>query len=134
MTPLRQRFIDDLRLKNFSAGTIKVYVHAVERFARFLGRSPEDATAEDARRFLVGEIDRGVSRSYSVIQRNALRHLFQDTRHESNASWRHNRRDRDRCEFSDFLRDGGCIDFGNLCSTVARVGETDRSDFAGERN
>jgi len=39
MTSLRQRFIDDLRLKNFSDSTIKVYVHAVEKFARFLGRS-----------------------------------------------------------------------------------------------
>jgi integrase/recombinase XerD len=79
MTPLRQRFIDDLRLKNFSAGTIKVSVHAVEKFARFLGRSPANATIEDVRRFLVAEIDRGVSRSYCGIQRNALRHLFQQT-------------------------------------------------------
>ena len=45
MTPLRQQYIDDLKLRNFSAGTIKVYVHAVERFARFLKRSPGDATA-----------------------------------------------------------------------------------------
>ena len=79
MTPLRQRFIDDLRLRNFSAGTIKVYVHAVERFARFLNRSPADATAEDVRRFLLAEMNRGVSRSYCVIQRNALRHLFEQT-------------------------------------------------------
>ena len=79
MTPLRQRFIDDLRLKNFAPGTIKVYVHAVERFARFVGFSPEDATTDDVRRFLIAEIDRGMSRSYCVIQRNALRHLFQDT-------------------------------------------------------
>jgi integrase/recombinase XerD len=79
MTPLRQRFVDDLRLKNFATGTIKVYVHAVERFARFLGCSPKDATADDVRRFLIAEIDRGVSRSYCVIQRNALRHLFQET-------------------------------------------------------
>ena len=46
MTPLRQRFIDDLRLKNFSDGTIKVYVHAVEKFSRFLGRSPDESTAQ----------------------------------------------------------------------------------------
>ena len=35
MTPLRKRFIDDLRLKNFSDGTIKVDVRAVEKFALF---------------------------------------------------------------------------------------------------
>ena len=79
MTPLRQRFIDDLRLKNFSDGTIKVYVHAVEKFARFLGRSPDESTAEDVRAFLIHELDRGLSRSYCVIQRNALRHLYLDT-------------------------------------------------------
>ena len=79
MNPLRQRYIDDLRLRNFSPGTIKVYVHAVERFVRFLGRSPVDATGEDLRRYLVAEINRGVSRSYCVILRNAVRHLFEQT-------------------------------------------------------
>ncbi len=79
MTPLRQRFIDDLRLKNFSDGTIKVYVRAVEKFALFLGRSPDESTAEDVRAFLVHQLDRGLSRSYCVILRNALRHLYQDT-------------------------------------------------------
>ena len=61
MTPLRQRFIDDLRLKNFSDSTIKVYVHAVEKFARFLGRSPDESTAADVRKFLIHELDRGLS-------------------------------------------------------------------------
>ena len=79
MTPLRQRFIDDLRLKNFSDGTIKVYVQAVEKFAKFLGRSPDESTAEDVRAFLIHELDRGLSRSYIVIQQNALRHLYLDT-------------------------------------------------------
>ncbi len=79
MTPLRQRSINDLKLRNFSAGTIKVYVHAVERFSRFLKHSPSDATAEDVKRFLVAEINRGMSRSYCVIQRNALRHLFEQS-------------------------------------------------------
>jgi integrase/recombinase XerD len=79
MTPLRKRFIDDLRLKNFSDGTIKVYVQAVEKFAKFLGRSPDESTAEDVREFLIHELDRGLSRSYIVIQQNALRHLYLDT-------------------------------------------------------
>ena len=79
MTPLRRRFIDDLRLKNFSDGTIKVYVYAVEKFALFLGHSPNESTAEDVRAFMVHQLDRGLSRSYCVILRNALRHLYVDT-------------------------------------------------------
>jgi integrase/recombinase XerD len=79
MTALRKRFIDDLRLKNFSNGTIKVYVHAVKKFALFLGRSPDESTAQDVRAFMIRQLDRGLSRSYCVILRNALRHLFQDT-------------------------------------------------------
>ena len=74
MTPLRQRYIDDLRLKNFSPGTIRVYVHAVAKFAQHFGRSPDTLTREEVRAYLVQLIDRGVSRSYSVICRNALRH------------------------------------------------------------
>jgi len=78
MTPLRQRFIDDLRLKNFSDGTIKVYVRAVEKFVLFLGHSPDESTAEDVRASMVHQLDRGLSRSDCVILRNALRHLFGD--------------------------------------------------------
>jgi len=79
MTPLRQRYIDDLRLKNFSPGTIHVYVHAVAKFAQHFGRSPDTLTREEVRAYLVQLIDRGVSRSYTVLCRNALRHLYQDT-------------------------------------------------------
>src|SRR4249920_2351896 len=79
MTPLRQRYIDDLRLKNFSAGTIHVYVHAVAKFAQHFQRSPDTVTREEVRAYLVQLIDRGVSRGYTVICRNALRHLYRDT-------------------------------------------------------
>ena len=34
MTPLRQRLLDDLRLRNFSPKTVKAYVAGVLRFAR----------------------------------------------------------------------------------------------------
>lgn len=78
MTPLRQRYIDDLRLKNFSPKTIKVYVHAVARFARHFARSPEQLSQEDVRNYLVHLIERGVARSTGVLVRNALRHLYTD--------------------------------------------------------
>lgn len=41
MTPLRQRMIDDLKLRNRSPRTIDTYVWWVARFAKFHGRSPE---------------------------------------------------------------------------------------------
>jgi len=79
MTPLRQRYIEALRLKNFSPGTIKVYVHAVEKFARHFGRSPHELGREDIRAYLVHLIEQGLARSRCVVVRNALRHLFTDT-------------------------------------------------------
>jgi hypothetical protein len=41
MSPLRQRFVDDLRLRNYSPRTIEAYVAGVLRFAKHFGRSPE---------------------------------------------------------------------------------------------
>jgi integrase/recombinase XerD len=78
-TALRQRYIDDLRLKNFSPKTIHVYVHAVSKFSRFFGRSPDELSPEDIRTYLLDLITRGLSRSYCVVCRNALRHLYCDT-------------------------------------------------------
>ncbi len=79
MTPLRKRYIDDLRLRNFSPGTVKVYVHAVEKFARHFGCSPRELSQEDIRAYLVHLIERGLARGTCVVVRNALRHLFTDT-------------------------------------------------------
>ncbi len=62
MTPLRQRYIDDLRLKNFSPNTIKVYVHSVEKFARHFGRSPQKLGFEEVPSYLVHLVHRGLSR------------------------------------------------------------------------
>jgi site-specific recombinase XerD len=79
MTPLRQRYIEDLLLKNFSPKTIKVYVHAVAKFARHFGRSPDQLGQEDVRSYLVHMMERGVARSTAVVVRNALRHLYTNT-------------------------------------------------------
>jgi site-specific recombinase XerD len=79
VTPLRQRYIEDLRLKNFSPGTIKQYVLAVAGFARFHGCSPEKLTREDVRAYLVHLLERGLARNSVVLHRSALRHLYVTT-------------------------------------------------------
>jgi integrase/recombinase XerD len=79
MTPLRKRYVEGLRLKNFSPNTIKVYVDSMAAFAKFSGRSPADLGEEDVRKYLVHLFDKGLSRSQFVLQLNALRHFYKDT-------------------------------------------------------
>jgi integrase/recombinase XerD len=80
MTPLRSRYIEDLKLKHFSQGTIKVYVHAVAKFARHFGKSPEQLDVRHVRQYLIHLIqDRGLSRGTYIVYLAALRHLYHVT-------------------------------------------------------
>lgn len=51
MTPLRQRMIEDLTIRNRSPKTIEAYVSHVGRFARHFGRSPEVLGPEEVRQY-----------------------------------------------------------------------------------
>jgi hypothetical protein len=51
MTPLRQRMIEDMSIRQFGPKTQQDYVRVVADFARFLGRSPDQAEPEDLRRY-----------------------------------------------------------------------------------
>ena len=46
---LRQRMIDDLRMRKYADKTQTDYIRAVRNFASSLHRSPDTATAEDLR-------------------------------------------------------------------------------------
>ena len=48
ISPLRQRMIDDMRMRKLSEKTQSHYLRWVQRFAAYLGRSPDTATVEDA--------------------------------------------------------------------------------------
>ena len=61
MTPLRQRFLDDLRLRNYAERTIDVYVAAIARFARHFGRSPDQLGADELRAFQLHLLQQRVS-------------------------------------------------------------------------
>jgi len=45
ITPLRQRMIDDMALRNMSPATQRVYINAVKNFSAFFGRSPDKAAS-----------------------------------------------------------------------------------------
>jgi site-specific recombinase XerD len=61
ISPLRQRMLDDMRLRKLSPKTQTGYIRAVKRLAGFLGRSPDTATVEDLRRFQLHLVDHGIS-------------------------------------------------------------------------
>jgi integrase/recombinase XerD len=51
VSPLRHRLMDDMNMRRFSRKTQRNYIRDVGRFATFLRRPPDTATAEDLRRF-----------------------------------------------------------------------------------
>jgi site-specific recombinase XerD len=60
ITPLRQRLIDDMEVRRFSRETQRNYIRDIGRFATYLRRSPDTATAEEVRRFQIEQLDAGV--------------------------------------------------------------------------
>ena len=60
-SPLRQRMIDDMRMRQLAPKTQESYLHIVREFARFLERSPDMATVEDLRRYQLYLVDHGTS-------------------------------------------------------------------------
>jgi site-specific recombinase XerD len=61
VTPLRQRMIEDMRMRKLSDKTQSAYIRAVRKLAAFLGRAPDTATVEDLRRFQLHLVDQGTS-------------------------------------------------------------------------
>lgn len=51
MTPLRQRMIEDMQLRNFAPGTQQNYVRYVAQFAKYFRRSPEHLDLEAVRQY-----------------------------------------------------------------------------------
>ena len=61
VSPLRRRMIDDMSLRNLSPATQRSYLHAVTKFSRYFGRSPDRLGLEDVRAFQVQLVSQGIS-------------------------------------------------------------------------
>ena len=61
ISPLRRRMIEDMTVRNLSPATQRSYVHAVAKFSRFFGRSPERLGLEEVRAFQVHLVAGGIS-------------------------------------------------------------------------
>lgn len=61
ISPLRQRMLEDMRMRKLSDKTQSQYLRAVRRFTAYLGRPPDTASAEELRRYQLHLVDEGVS-------------------------------------------------------------------------
>ena len=59
VSPLRERMLEDMRMRQFAEHTQEGYIRAVRKLSTFLGRSPHTATAEELRRFQLHLVNTG---------------------------------------------------------------------------
>jgi len=77
MTPLRQRMILDMQIRNLARNTQNTYVEQVACFARYFGRSPERLGPEDIRayqNYLIN--DKNYTAGSMAVVMSALRFIF----------------------------------------------------------
>jgi site-specific recombinase XerD len=80
MTPLRQRMIEDMKLRNYAPRTIQVYVERVATFAKHFGKSPQRLGAAEVRAYLLFLIqEKHASWSYYGQALCALRFVYRTT-------------------------------------------------------
>jgi integrase/recombinase XerD len=79
ISPLRQRMIEDMKMRRLAPKTQQGYIRAVKNFTRYLGRSPDTATAEDLRRYQLHLVTSGVSNITLNATITALRFFFNVT-------------------------------------------------------
>ncbi len=61
ISPLRQRLMDDMRMRKLAPKTQAAYIRSVRQLAAYLRRSPDTATVEDLRNYQLHLVDRGTS-------------------------------------------------------------------------
>jgi len=80
MTPLRQRMLDDMQVRNFALNTQKAYLDRVRQFARYFGQSPEVLGPDAVRRYQLYLVQEKHA-SWSQVAQSvaALRFLYRVT-------------------------------------------------------
>jgi len=79
VTPLRQRVLQDMQMRNLSPHTLEAYVRAVARLAAFYKTSPDRLDLEQVRAFLVHLVEQQVSFSLFNQTRAALVFFYRVT-------------------------------------------------------
>jgi integrase/recombinase XerD len=83
MTPLRQRMIEDMQVRNFSPHTQSAYVLQVSLFARYFGKPPDQLGPEEIRSYQVYLTnEKKLAPSSILLAVGALRFLYKVTLHK----------------------------------------------------
>ncbi|MGO4741722.1 tyrosine-type recombinase/integrase [Bosea sp. 2KB_26] len=80
VSPLRQRMIEDMTIRQFGEHTQRDYVRQVRAFTAFLGLPPDRAEPEDLRRYQLHLASLGASYARMNLACTALRFFFHITR------------------------------------------------------
>jgi integrase/recombinase XerD len=75
-TPLRQRMIEDMRIRGMAEKTQAAHIRAVKDFAVFLKRSPDTATPEELRAYQLHMTNAGMSATTFNVRIVSLRFFF----------------------------------------------------------
>src|SRR5215468_4793132 len=78
ISPLRRRLIEDMTIRRLGPKTHDQYIRHVKKFADFLGRSADKATAEDVHRYQLWLASIGTSVGTGQRQRHCPAVLLQD--------------------------------------------------------
>jgi site-specific recombinase XerD len=82
MTALRQRMLDDLRIRNYAPSTVLCYIRAVAAFAKHFHKSPEQLGPEEIRQYQLFLLSQKKVKLSTYIQAiAALRFLYRNTLH-----------------------------------------------------
>ena len=76
ISPLRRRMLEDMAIRKLAPKTQASYLRAVRNFAAFLGRSPDQASAEELRRYQLHLSTSGMSAPSLNATVTALRFFF----------------------------------------------------------
>src|SRR5215472_8520412 len=68
VSPLRKRMIEDMTARKLGRHSQRSHIRSCRRFAAFLKRSPDTATADDIRRFQLHLVEAGIS----ICNRNRI--------------------------------------------------------------
>nr|ACH69660.1 phage integrase [uncultured bacterium] len=85
VSPLRQRMLDDMRMRNLAPKTQSAYIRAVRSLTRYLRRSPDTASPEDLRLFQLHMVDAGTSAVSLNATLTGLKFFFDVTLERSDA-------------------------------------------------